>query len=196
MAHVMVDIETLGTESNSVILQVAAVHFGKDRNGLWKVFPEYYERNVTIERQVRDGRVVSTDTLLWWMDKVNFQARKDVFCRERHIDISTAVYDLDDFIGTYTDAMDEDCVWANSPTFDLAIVRHAMTSYDIRTSWQYWQERDVRTIDYLNKTLELGVYKVAQTAHNALDDARNQAQYVCDIMNILSDKVKLSHDND
>lgn len=191
--HVMIDIETLGTSPNAVILQIGAVGFaagGMD--------PGFYS-DVTIEDQVHLGRSVDNTTLAWWLDKTLPEARTSVFERRRvdTTSLSQVLNDLNRYIKAYL--IDEDVnntphdrLWANSPAFDLAIIRNAMEMCSITPSWNYWHEADVRTlklVDSVNQGIEIKKIpqlRVGGVSHSALDDAKNQALYV----NSILEKVK------
>ncbi|HFU1809209.1 TPA: 3'-5' exonuclease, partial [Escherichia coli] len=52
---------------------------------------------------------------------------------------------------------------------------------DIPCPWRYYNDRDVRTIVELGKTIDFDARTVIPfegVRHNALDDARHQAKYV------------------
>ena len=65
---------------------------------------------------------------------------------------------------------------------------------EIKPAWQYWHEADVRTIkviDGITKNIEIKkipMMRENSIAHNALDDAKNQAFYVVDILQKINKK--------
>jgi hypothetical protein len=63
----MFDVETLGTESNSVILSAALIHFDFDKV---LAFQEYVDSACYVkfdqEEQINKGRVIENDTVAWW----------------------------------------------------------------------------------------------------------------------------------
>ena len=66
-------------------------------------------------------------------------------------------------------------VWANGPSFDIAILEHAYGYYNL--PWKYNAARDFRTLRALvPPNLGDGIPK--GEAHNALDDAMAQALFV------------------
>tara|TARA_R110000851_G_scaffold45642_6_gene111582 strand:- start:33 stop:362 length:330 start_codon:yes stop_codon:yes gene_type:complete len=62
MKHIMVDIETLGTDSNSVIISISAVAFDIVTGKFGNVF----EVGISILEQAIHGGVVDNDTITWW----------------------------------------------------------------------------------------------------------------------------------
>lgn len=182
--HVMIDIETLGTKQDSVILQIGAVGFA-----IGGMDPGFYA-DVTVEDQIKMGRTIDPSTVGWWFDKVSSEARVSVFER-RHIDtkpLHTCLEKLNEYIKAYLiddihNNTSHDKIWANSPTFDLAIIKHAMESCGIIPCWKYWHEADVRTVKTIDNIIngsQLNTMpKVINSIdHSALDDAKNQALYL------------------
>src|SRR5690606_38796390 len=138
---IMIDIETVDTKPTAGILSIAAVPFDIDSDRTYHL--PYYDM-LEIHKQIACGRSMSLDTMLWWT-KQNEEARKEAFSGYKKLHHSLA--DLRLFIK-------EKCiegvrVWANSPSFDLAILKNAVEAqkdfYNADSFWKYWQERDVRT---------------------------------------------------
>jgi hypothetical protein len=192
----MVDIETLGTNEDSVILQIGAVAFDDYDENEADPFYHWFLTDLSVSDQIRTyKRTVDNETLIWWMDNVGPDARTSVLQRDSYNGLVCSTYnaleDFNTFVSMNKDETDN-FIWSNSPTFDLAIIKHAMRQCDIKPVWNHWEERDVRTIHHLNKTLKLGFNKkIDGVAHNALDDAKGQAIYVMQIMDALS-KMKSS----
>jgi len=64
-------------------------------------------------------------------------------------------------------------VWANSPSFDCEQLEHAGEAVGVSMPWEFYQERDVRTLDALPHSVDLDQQG---TEHTALDDALYQAR--------------------
>lgn len=135
--EVMVDIETLGTDPNSVILSVGAVAFKGDDP---KVDSFYQVLN--IQDQINVGRQVSQSTLLWWM-RQNQTARDAVFSHKL-TRYNPAIFILE-FIGWYEEIKPK-AVWAKSPSFDLVMLEDMFRDFGCDAPWKFWDHRDVRTI--------------------------------------------------
>ena len=192
--HVMIDIETLGASHDSIILQIGAVGFAQ-----FGMDPGFYT-DVTTEDQVHLGRKADPSTVAWWLDKTSSEARVSVFER-RAID-TKSLYDslvmLNEYIRSYLindshNNTKHDKLWANSPTFDLAIIRNAMEMCGITPVWKYWHEADVRTLKFIDgvmQNIEIKKLPVIHegVAHNALDDAKNQAFYVVEMLEKINKK--------
>lgn len=162
MNNVMIDLETLGTAGNSVILSIGAVRF--DKRGLGD---EFYV-SVNIDSCLDKGLHIDGRTLAWWMEQED-DARK-VFS-ETGLPLSTALNAL-------ASAFDWEntLVWCNGLSFDLPILDTAYRACDMAAPWAYYNGRDYRT---LKNELEKSAFKALEVrptvAHNALADAKAQA---------------------
>jgi hypothetical protein len=69
--------------------------------------------------------------------------------------------------------------WSKGPAFDLAILKHALGYCGLSTPWEFWHERDVRTIESLfPKQAFPHLYEddFELPPHSALGDALRQAK--------------------
>lgn len=72
-------------------------------------------------------------------------------------------------------------VWGNGASFDCVILRNSYSLTGQPVPWQWWNDRDVRTIVELGKVIGFDPKRdmpFKGTRHNALDDAIHQAKYV------------------
>ena len=185
--NIMVDIETFGTTEDSVILQIGAIPFGENLE-----YDTQFFVDISVSEQIRTyKRIVDSETLCWWLDAVSPQARVSVLERNQHETNVESLYNtlelFNEFVGLlFDDNNTENFIWANPPSFDLAIIKHAMRQCGITPAWKHYQERDVRTLHHINKMLGFGITKKSiGVKHNAIDDAKTQAVYVTDITNTL-----------
>lgn len=183
--HLMVDIETLDTVETAVILSIAAVRFDIETGELEDDLA-YYQL-VDIQGQLNKGRTLSADTLTWWMQQSD-AARKEAFGDDR-CSLSMALNDLHGMFCSVAKP-DETFVWANSPSFDLSILKHAYKTVepgfgqlDFLDGWpfKYYNERDVRTLIHHWAPLWAGFEN--ETPHNPLSDCYYQIKCVCEVMN-------------
>lgn len=161
--HVMVDLETLGNNSNSVIVAIGAVAFGAQgcRDTFYKV--------VDPESCVRVGLHMDTSTVMWWLNRE--QAARDAICQP-----GTPLGDA--LLGLYNWYPDGACLWGNGATFDNVILDNAYKAIGLTPPWKYTAHRCYRTVKALFPIDETPFEGVK---HNALADAAHQAKHLIDI---------------
>ncbi len=164
MQHIMVDLETLGTTADSVILSIGAVKFDLatgvvDDNGFYA--------SISVESNQSWKRRISEDTLLWWLKQD--AAAQQVFFEPKE-SLETALVQFSDWVGS-----GDYHVWSNGADFDLPMLAHAFSTCGIELPWQYYNTRCYRT--YKNLPGARNVKLESQgVKHNALADALNQAK--------------------
>lgn len=163
MKHVMLDIETLGIDSNSYVLSIGAAEF--DATG---VGAEFYQAVKEAKQVSKWKRVINPDTIKWWATQ-NAEAKK-VFTDPKAVMLDTA---LTNFARWMSEA-GRKLVWGNGPHFDNVILANAYAAVGDQTPWGFRDNRDYRTLKDAAKAEETGAMK--GFAHNALDDARYQAE--------------------
>jgi len=162
---VCVDIETLGTGADAVIIEIGAVCFD----------PATGELGATFQREVgassQRERRMDAETVEWWMSRVC--EGKEMPGLKRGAILWEALVALADFLR-------EECAekfqfWAWGVDFDAGILKHAHEQCfpDVDMPWFYANQRDARTF-----CVELGVVRVGEVAHRALPDAVQEADAV------------------
>jgi exodeoxyribonuclease VIII len=157
---VMIDIETMDNVPSAAILSIGAVRFDPKAGFIGEKF---YART-SLEDCMAHGMTVSASTIVWWMQQ-SAAARESAFSNQ--LPLTDVLRDLGTFLGANAK------VWANSPAFDLVILRNAYRISRLDVSWSYRAERCTRTVYdladiNLNDHRE-GVY------HDAVADATSQA---------------------
>lgn len=156
--RVMIDIETLGTDPGAAIVSIGAVRFTIADGVVDELFV-----SVDIESCQRAGLEIDAGTVAWWLGQ-STEARKQLTGGR---DLEPALREVRAFV----DGADE--VWANSPSFDCAILAEAFDRVGLSTPWAFWEQRDYRTC---RAVLEWPDRDQDGVAHDALDDARYQAE--------------------
>lgn len=172
-SDVMVDIETLSSKRDAVILSIGAVRFN------WMEFtgqdiPDDEKLYVRVDAQscVDAGLGVEVGTVLWWM-RQGAEARAEF--KKPGLPLERALGDLADF---YRAGRGK--VWGNGSDFDNVILANAYDKTGLPLPWKYWDHRCHRTmVGEAGK----GIPKPRKgTYHNALDDAVNQAVHLSMIL--------------
>lgn len=166
MKHIMLDLETLGTRADSVILSLGAVKFDLDSD---KIDDKGFYASISVDSNLDLGRRIQEDTLLWWFKQDI--AAQTVFHEEKTT-LAQALEDFSDWVGT-----DDYEVWSNGADFDLPMVAHAYAQIQMETPWKFWASNCFRTYKKLPgaKAIASGV-PFSGVKHNALADAFHQAQ--------------------
>ena len=171
MKHVMMDIETLGNKTNSVILAIGACYFDPETGEIGETF----NRHINVEDCVASGLDMDASTVLWWMAQSKGAQSKITQGQKSSISLLHALTLLSDFIGGNCQ------VWGNGATFDNAIVNNAYEKKGLTKPWKFWNDRDVRTIVELGQKIGFDPKRDMPfdgVKHDALSDAIHQAKYV------------------
>lgn len=162
--HLMLDIETMGNQSYSAIVSIAAVYFDIMTG---ETYDEFY-RCIDLKSCIDKGLIINADTLVWWFGQ-NENAIKEITRSDKY-SLGEA---LDDFSAFCT----KDCeIWARSARFDCGILQNAYNKLDMPIPWDFRKERCVRTLVSFNEKLKDSVLRNGDD-HNALHDCKNQIKY-------------------
>jgi hypothetical protein len=175
MNHVMLDLETLGTTADAVVLSIGAVRFDPSSDRLGDRPEDKFYGSVSIDSQLQLGRRIQEDTLLWWIQQ-SPEARQVFF--EPKKTLEAVLLDLADWISVIPEANLE--VWAKPAKFDIAILEHAYQQHDIDVPWPHWASNCLTSFKKRMCEICVDVPKqpAPEIAHNALHDAIAQARYV------------------
>ena len=178
----MLDLETMSTTSNAAIVSIGAVFFEPSTGELGA---DIY-LVIDLENSSKFGDADGS-TIKWWL-KQSDEAR-DVFNDKHAISLERALAAFNDWISTEV-GPNEVNMWGNGASFDNVILRNAYRACNQSSPWKFYNDRDVRTMVDLGRSLR-GIdpkktLSLQGTAHNALDDAMFQARYVSEIYMALS----------
>lgn len=168
--RVMLDIETIGLEPGVVVTSIGAVRF--TRNG---VTDDTFHRGIRLSSCTDVGLEIDGDTLEWWLDQSR-DARQEIKGGRPLLEV------LDAYAEWHGDA---DEVWANSPAFDCSILEAAYDAVGLVAPWEYYEQRDFRTLSSLPIAPD---YEHEGTAHNALDDAKHQARVAAETLRRIAER--------
>lgn len=175
----MIDIETYGKSHNAAIVSIAAVAFDIETGVTYETF----HANVDPATSQQAGLEIDADTVAWWMRQPQ-EARNAIMTEQMAIDHALLL--LKGFFESQRLINDELQVWANSPSFDLVILRSAYKAFDRETPWQYWEERDVRTLVAFAPDIKKSIdASFIGNRHTPLDDCLHQIVYCSSIWNLL-----------
>jgi len=176
--RVMVDIETLGLDRDAAIVEIGAVQFAED--GL---IGETFYRSINPTSCQEAGLGLDADTLEWWLSDQPQLAPE----------VLAGGDDLGDALIAFVDwwrKINPHEVWANSPSFDCEALEFAGEQVGVPMPWEFYQERDLRTLDSLPHDVDI---EQDGTEHTALDDALYQARVASEILTDLGRAGKGQH---
>lgn len=189
--HLMLDVETLGTDSRAVVLSLGSVFLSPG-------FPSFYMSfadattpggmdNINYQIDFLE-RSVSADTLAWWLMKAPQQSREATFC-PKPVHVRPVYEGLEEWIEWIDDHLPEEqdtlIVWGNGAAFDQPIIESLMNDVGIRAPWKFWDTRCYRTMKALYKHIPRPVPEIP---HHALHDALAQAKHLDLILKSLEAK--------
>jgi inhibitor of KinA sporulation pathway (predicted exonuclease) len=173
MNTVMVDLETLSTESNAAIVAIGAVLIDLERGS----FVDKFYRVVDPESAIAAGGHVSGSTLKWWL-KQSDEARHAI--AEHGIPLKQALEVFSSWVPNKAE------VWGNGATFDNVVLTNAYNAVGLTRPWSYRNDRCYRTLKSLYPHVPV---TYVGTAHNALNDAESQGMHLINIWQYMNSKV-------
>jgi len=166
MLHIMLDLETLATKRNAVVLTCGAMRFDPYDITKEPAAPFYVRLNV--DEQIEKGRLVDPDTVAWW-GKQPQAAQDEAMSDGDRIALDDFTTQLNKYV------VGADKIWAQGPLFDIVILEDIYFQLGKPVPWHYGQIRDSRTVfDMGDDSLK----KNNSSAHNSLADAFFQAKAV------------------
>lgn len=180
---IMLDIETMGVRTNTIVLEATLAWFDADgqlQHQRWAFDPRWQESR---------GRSMDLDTVLWWSTQSNNAIFREACERKPTLPAMANVLDFaNKLVELYQSGKTE--LWANSPTFDYMIMQDLIReNYKTKDLFPFKGLRDMRTLEHvanlLGYTPGQGYTKELSALpgipHTSDYDAQRQA-LVCDNM--------------
>ena len=165
MIHAMIDLETLSTNPEAVILTIGGVKFDPYTHA--EPSQGMYFR-VDVDSQTAKGREVMQETLDWWATQPKEISEEALGDKDR--------ISLEEMVKTINKwSVGVDVFWCQGPLFDYAILQNIYKQLGHPAPWQYWQIRDSRTLFSL---VPRDLNEKRTGLHNALEDCYFQARKV------------------
>jgi hypothetical protein len=162
---IMLDLETLATSPDSVILTFGAIKF--DPFDSSKEMKDGIYFRINVDEQIALGRRVDEGTVAWWGTQSE-EVREEALGETDRVSLEDFTKALNKFVNG------ANRVWAQGPVFDIVILENLYRQMGKPAPWQYYTIRDSRTLlKALGDDREGGAL-----LHNALADAVSQAQAV------------------
>lgn len=162
---VMIDLETMSTESNAAICSIGAVKFSIQEGIL-----DTFYCTVDAADCKKHGLHISPDTVKWWSKQpknVLEELRKD------NLSLIDALTTFSKWYGTT-----QYPTWGCGSDFDNVIIENAYKAVGMQRPWNAWKNRCYRT---LREVISVPLEEREGTYHNALDDAIYQTKHLLKI---------------
>jgi hypothetical protein len=133
----MIDIETLATDADALVLSIGAVVFNclPDR----AEFGEQYIAALDINQQLLVGRSVDRKTQIWWGSQPPAASDHWASPAVAAVKVPDALAGLSSFCSGVTR------LWANGIVFDIGILESLYSDFGMTPVWKYSTVRDART---------------------------------------------------
>ena len=171
--HIVLDLETLGTNRNAPILSIGLVVISD-----LEIKSKYHVVLDVIEQEQLFGRVADADTEKWWRERLETTEGK--FAWDAALSDQESVYTgLRGICNIFATNPNHE-VWGNSNTFDNEILRSLMEAVKLPT-WSFRNDRCFRTLKELYKE-KVPEPEFQGIRHVAVDDARHEAKWLIKIL--------------
>ena len=179
MTNIMLDLETLGTKSDSAILSIGAAAFNEEA-----IISEFYT-TINLKSCVEIGLKMYPDTVCWWANQSD-AARRGIF--ESQVTLPSALSEFSAWVKSISDNVVR--MWGNGEDFDNVVLREAYLRTGVplsRIPWNFRNNMSYRTLKNLLPYIKID--RVGEH-HNALDDAKSQALHAIKLLKELHHGVK------
>jgi len=166
--HCMLDLETLGTDVNSVVLSIGCVVFDPFSSEKGNTFYSC----INLNDSLKHGLTTSQSCIDWWSEQKPEaqQVLKDA--KETSKLLPGVLKEL----SIWFTENNLKYLWGNSIAFDNVLLRNCYKTAGMNPPFKYYNDLCYRTVKTLNPNIpEL---KRTGTYHNALDDALHQVQHL------------------
>ena len=170
--HIVLDLETLGTEPGCPILSIGACAFDLEYDNI-RVF--YLKLRMTYQPTDK----ISVAAFKWWME----QDRAAQAAAWNEGEDAENYYAALQLFGIWVDSIKKIAgeagitVWGNSSSFDNEILRALYKYWGIDTPWNFREDRDFRTLRELYKE-KVPEPEFIGIRHHARDDAVHEATWL------------------
>ena len=167
--HGMIDLETLGTGSNSVVVSVGLIAFNISTG---EILAEL-DIGLNLNQQIKTGGVIDGDTLEFHFAQAPDSIQK--MAQRKALDVKEGL----DLISNFIKANNLTTLWGNGATFDNVILRNLYARHLKVFPLGFWSDRDLRTaVDIYN--IDTRTVPFVGIRHYCLDDARHQVKILTD----------------
>lgn len=161
----MIDLETMSTRNNAVILVIAGIKFDRNDEHVQLDNMDTFYKKIDIHSCKQIGMHICKQTMEWWQ-KQDREIRKEAFSSDNRTPIQQALIEFSQWFG------DCNIIWSQGANFDIPILSDAYSRCEMEIPWKFWNARDTRTIYELAGIRHWDLPKM--NGHHALYDCWRQ----------------------
>lgn len=170
---IMIDLETMATGPNAGVIQIGALAFNS-RTGLVK--PDPFHADVDLHSALMLGGEVDAATVQFWRERGGLQPKKPPKA------MRSALVDFSQWVGKHKELKR---VWAQGPSFDVAILEGYYRRAGVLVPWEFYMARDTRTVYDLAKERGWSKPEGTEAIHTSVEDCRRQIICLMSALNVL-----------
>lgn len=176
MLHLSIDLETLGTNIDSQIIQIGACVFNPRTDD---IHSSLFSTKIRLDQDVNIN--ATPGTLKFWAQQV---AENPAMLDVLDTSVGHPMTDALALLSEYCKEYEIEAVWANGTKFDIGMLEYQYKLNNMQVPWEFNADRCMRTVRALNPEHARCVAKANEYstpglgAHDAITDAVWQARYI------------------
>lgn len=167
---VMVDLETMSTESNASIIAIGAVKFWLNVKQEEFGEDQLFYTAVSLDSSQEAGLHIKADTVMWWLAQE--PEARNAF--KNPVSLASALNAFSRFVPSK-----ETYIFGNGAAYDNVVLHNAYKAINLKYPVSYKYDVCYRT---LSKLSDVGPLPFEGTKHNALHDAMAQTRHLMAIL--------------
>jgi hypothetical protein len=167
---VMVDLETMSTDSNASIISIGAVRFWLNVKQTEFTQDQLFYTAVSLDSSQQAGLHIKADTVMWWLSQE--PEARNAF--KNPVSLASALGAFSRFIPNK-----ETYIFGNGAAYDNVVLHNAYKAINQKYPVSYKYDVCYRTMCKLSNA---PVPAFEGTKHNALDDAKAQTRHLMQIL--------------
>lgn len=167
---VMVDLETMSTDSNASIISIGAVKFWLNVKQDEFTQDQLFYTAVSLDSSQEAGLHIKADTVMWWLS----QGEEARTAFKHPVSLASALGRFSQFVPNK-----ETYIFGNGAAYDNVVLHNAYKAINQKYPVSYKYDVCYRTLCKLSNIKPL---PFEGTKHNALDDAKAQTRHLMQIL--------------
>lgn len=167
---VMVDLETMSTDSNASIISIGAVRFWLNVKQYEFTDDQLFYTAVSLDSSQKAGLHIKADTVMWWLSQK--PEAREAF--KHPVSLASALGKFSQFIPNA-----ETYIFGNGAAYDNVVLHNAYKAINQKYPVSYKYDVCYRT---MCKISNAPILPFEGTKHNALDDAKAQTRHLMAIL--------------